>query len=69
MAEMESKYQSEKKEQEIVLLKKEQQLKNIELQKERTTKLSAFILSGIAVDNRLARSQSLSRDPKGQTDG
>lgn len=47
IADMESKYESEKKEKEIALLKKDQELKNIELQKERTTKLSAFILLGL----------------------
>jgi signal transduction histidine kinase len=46
-AEMESKYQSEKKEQEIILLKKDQELKSAALQKERTIKLSAFILAGL----------------------
>jgi len=46
LAEMESKYENQKKEQEIVLLKKDQQLQNTELQKEKTIKLSAFVLSG-----------------------
>jgi two-component system sensor histidine kinase UhpB len=46
-AEMESKYQNEKKEQEIVLLKKDQELKNVALQKERTIKLSAFTLAAL----------------------
>lgn len=47
VAEMESKYESQKKEQEIALLKKDQELKNTELKRERVTKLSAFILSGL----------------------
>jgi signal transduction histidine kinase len=46
---MESKYENQKKEQEITLLKKDQQLKDIELQKERTTNLSILILSGLLV--------------------
>ncbi|MBS1596672.1 MAG: tetratricopeptide repeat protein [Bacteroidetes bacterium] len=47
MADIESKYENQKKEQEIILLKKDQELQNIELQKARTTKLSAIILSGL----------------------
>ena len=47
IAEMESKYQAQKKEQEIALLKKNQELEKAELQKQRTIKWASFIFIGL----------------------
>jgi len=45
--ELQTQFEVERKEKEITLLKKNQQLHTTELQKERTVKLGAFILSGL----------------------
>lgn len=47
IAEMESRYQSQRKEQEIALLRKDRQLQEKELQKQRTFKWASFIFIGL----------------------
>jgi two-component system sensor histidine kinase UhpB len=48
-AELQAKYEAEKKDKEIALLKKDQELRAADLQKERTIKFSAFILSALVI--------------------
>jgi len=47
--EMQTRYEAEKKDKEIALLKKNQELRAADLQKERAIKASAFILSGLVI--------------------
>lgn len=46
---LQTQFETERKEKEIALLKKDQQLHKTELQEERTVKISAFILSGLLI--------------------
>ena len=47
--ELQSKYEAEKKDKEIILLKKDQEVHRVELQKQKTIKITAFILSGFLI--------------------
>jgi len=48
-AELQAKYETEKKDNEIILLKKDQELKAADLQKQRTIKTGSFILLGLLI--------------------